>query len=267
MAKNPRLVDMSGSTVGMWTVVSQTGNAPKGGAIWLCRCQCGTERPVLGSNLRSGKSFSCGCVGRERTSKRSRTHGETNTRLHRIWGNMRSRCRNPKNAGFKDYGGRGITIAAEWDDYSAFRDWALSAGYTPELSIERLDVNGNYEPSNCIWAGAQAQSENRRFVAKAPSGQLWVHIARDNGITDAAFRNRLHDGWSYHQAATWPMGKKRRDGNLSRARFLNLNGQRLPVAHAAKAIGYSGSAIHQRAKRHGISMQEALDQLAKSPRR
>lgn len=102
-------------------------------------------------------------------------------------------------------------MCPEWDAYETFREWALVSGYRPDLTLERLDVNLGYEPGNCIWADAQVQSENRRFVAKAANGQLWVHIARSNGITDAAYRTRLYDGWDYLQAATWPMNKKRRE--------------------------------------------------------
>jgi hypothetical protein len=132
---------------------------------------------------------------------------------------MRARCLNENGPSFSSYGGRGISICAEWDAFPAFRDWAVNSGYDDGRSLERLDVNGNYEPSNCIWTTAQSQSENRRFVAKAPNGRLWVHIARENNISNAAYRSRLNDGWDYHQAATWPMGKKRRE------RSRNIKGQ------------------------------------------
>jgi hypothetical protein len=118
---------------------------------------------------------------------------------------------NPNDPGFENYGGRGIMICPEWNNFTAFSEWSGNAGYAGNLSIERLDVNGNYEPTNCVWATAQAQNENRRFVAKAPNGRLWVHIARDNGISNAAYRSRLTDGWSYHEASTWPMGKKHKE--------------------------------------------------------
>lgn len=122
---------------------------------------------------------------------------------------MRARCLNRNRPGFENYGGRGISVCDEWNEYAAFEHWALNSGYKGDLSIERLDVNGNYQPNNCIWATSQAQSENRRFVAKASNGKLWVHIARENGISDSAYRTRLFDGWDRHEAATWPMGKRR----------------------------------------------------------
>lgn len=210
MTKNPRIIDLTGQRFGLWTVIKQDGNTNGGAALWLCACDCGASRSVVGRDLRVGKSTNCGCEGARRLGSLRRSHGASKSRLHNIWKNMRKRCMNPNDPGFPNYGGRGISICDEWSEFSVFQEWALNAGYKETLSIERLDVNAGYGPSNCIWATAQMQSENRRFIARAPNGQLWVHIARANGISNAAYRSRLNDGWDHHQAATWPMGKKRR---------------------------------------------------------
>lgn len=259
MAKNPRLIDMTGLRVGLWTVVRQDGNSTRGGALWRCVCDCGNVAQVTGADLRAGKSRSCGCVGsRKQIGALRRTHGATGSRLYVCWQNMRRRCADRDNP---DYGGRGISICEEWSDFERFQDWALASGYRDDLTIERRDVNGNYDPSNCEWADATTQAQNRRFVAKTPTGILWVHVAEANGISSAAYRSRISDGWDYEEAATWPMNRKRRDGNLKRAVYLTVNGEQMPATLAAKALGYSGAAVYQRAKRMGVSLQEALDSL------
>ena len=122
---------------------------------------------------------------------------------------MHARCRAKSGKSHKSYGSRGIIVCTEWSDFAAFRSWAKASGYADNLTIEREDVNGNYEPSNCTWIPAALQSVNRRFVQRAPDGELWWHKARAAGITNAAFRCRMLAGWPPEQAATWPMGKDR----------------------------------------------------------
>jgi hypothetical protein len=194
----------------MWTVVAKVGNTPKGAALWKCRCSCGRSGVVVGQDLRKGKSTCCGCVGTARIANHNKTHGLSRTRIHRIWKLMRRRCNSPSATGFENYGGRGITICPEWDDFTVFHDWAMSNGYSDALSIERIDVNSGYSPQNCTWATAQTQSENRRFVARRADGKLWWHVALEHGVTQGAYRTRLHDGWPIEKAATTPVRKKRR---------------------------------------------------------
>jgi hypothetical protein len=209
MAKNPRLINLAGHRFGLWVALRKAGNTPNGAAVWACQCDCGTSRDVLGADLRGGKSKSCGCVGAHRIGDVHRSHGQSGTRLHRIWKGMRARCLRKSHPQFSDYGGRGITICPEWGSFPAFSEWAASSGYADDLSIERVDVNGGYSPDNCEWADASRQSANRRFVQVAPDGELWLHKATANGVSKDAYYKRLRTGWRIEDAVSWPMGVRR----------------------------------------------------------
>lgn len=206
--KNARLIDLTGQTFGKWTVLRKNGNKAGGAALWLCQCECGRTGSPSGTDLRLGKSTNCGCAHKGRIGHATRKHGDTGTRLHRIWKNMRARCMRRSCPGYAYYGGRGIAICDEWQDFSAFRDWALRSGYQPNLSIERVDVDGNYSPSNCTWADSQTQSANRRFVKRDINGVPWSEIARQHGNPVTRMNCRVHSGWPVELAATAPKGAR-----------------------------------------------------------
>lgn len=159
--------ELTGMKFGRWTVIGRAENNKKGNTMWHCRCECGKQAIIVGYSLTRGRSKSCGCYHSERVSQANKdlktTHGEKKTRLYRIWKGMKQRCFNPNDKDYEKYGGRGITICDEWkEDFCKFKSWALASGYAQELSIDRIENNGNYEPSNCRWATQSQQNSNRR---------------------------------------------------------------------------------------------------------
>lgn len=153
--------DLTGQCFGRLTVIGPALPSASGRTRFQCKCVCGKIVNVEGGNLVSGATKSCGCIRREITRKLKLSHGMVGTRIYRCWMNMRSRCLNPKNKEFSNYGGRGISICKEWNDFSAFYNWATLNGYRDDLTIDRIDVDKGYCPQNCRWANRYTQSRNR----------------------------------------------------------------------------------------------------------
>jgi hypothetical protein len=202
-----RLIDLTGQKFGRLTVIALIEKASRGKgnrAKYRCRCDCGKIKPVSSSSVRTGNTKFCGCMKKEHFYGLITKHGLSNIRLYIIWKHIVQRWENKNVERYKDYGGRGISICDEWRKEPAlFVKWALTNGYKENLSIDRIDVNGNYCPDNCGWVPLKKQAQNKRsnrlFTVKGDTHCLseWAQIS---GIPYETLRSRLKAGMPFEQA-------------------------------------------------------------------
>lgn len=161
--------------------------------MWLCRCDCGAIKEVAGPPMRDGRTMSCGCL---KKCFIPRKHGQSYTRLHRIWSGMKGRCRNKNNPEYARYGGRGIIVCDEWENsFESFYKWAMNSGYKETLSIDRIDNNGNYCPENCRWATPKEQANNTRntkLITHNGETHTVAEWAEIKGIREKTLRERIY---------------------------------------------------------------------------
>lgn len=150
----PAFIDLTGQRFGRWLVLGRTPNDKSNNTMWYCLCDCGRRQIVQGGRLRNGGSRKCiYCNNKANPTK----HGLSETRLYFVWVNMIRRCEHSNGKYYKNYGGRGIKVCSEWHDAATFFKWALANGYKEGLTIDRVDNDGDYEPSNCQFL---TRSEN-----------------------------------------------------------------------------------------------------------
>jgi len=204
-----------GSVFGRWVTIGERYRERAGSGDWshrvLCRCTCGTEKPVRTLYILNGKSKSCGCLNLEVTSARNTTHGHSihRTPEYRAWGNIKTRCTNPNGIGYRYYGGRGISVCPRW--MASFTDFLADMGKKPgpAYDIDRKNVNGNYSAENCRWATKKENANNRtnnvRYAFNGESLTALEWWARQTGISQKAVRARLTAGWEVSRAISQPI--------------------------------------------------------------
>lgn len=164
----------------------------KGGrTAWLCKCDCGNEKIVQTSHLRSGATQSCGCLQKERASSTNTVHGGTGTPLYHRWKQVNQRCNNPNNSRYADYGGRGITVCKDWEDFESFEKWSLRNGYTEDMTLDRVNNDCGYSPENCRWVSYKVNNRNRRTTVTL-EGKPLGQIAEENEIPLSKVRYRYY---------------------------------------------------------------------------
>lgn len=193
----PKLKDITGQKFGRLTALYRLRNYHDTHTYWLCMCECGNFKEVYLGSLTSGATTSCGCLVKK--------HGRSYEPIYRTWLGVKTRCYNKSDEHYNDYGGRGIEMCDMWlNNFMNFYDWAMNNGYKKGLTLDRVDVNGNYEPSNCRWATAKQQARNRRnnrhFTHNGKTYCIaeWCEILNLNYSTVCTRLNKL--GWTIERA-------------------------------------------------------------------
>lgn len=159
--RGSRWQDITGERFGRLVAVRPNGKQGKN-TLWLCKCDCGNHTITNISSLKKGLCKSCGCLRKENTGAMFRKHGHSKEKIFPVYLTMKARCETPNNSHYKYYGGKGIKVCAEWaDSFEAFYGWSMANGYSEGLTIDRIDVNGNYEPANCRWVSKIVQANNK----------------------------------------------------------------------------------------------------------
>lgn len=204
-AHEASFIDISGNRYGRLVAINPIRK--NNGIYWVCKCDCGNTTEVLPQHLNRGLIRSCGCLRKDVSSKKNKKHGMSKTRLYKEWAGIIQRCTNPNSTSYVRYGKKGIDICREWLSFDPFKDWALSNGYSDELTIDRIDNDKGYSPDNCRWATYEEQAHNQKtnknleYNGETMTMAEW---ARKLGISSSSLYGRLKRGWSIDKALSTP---------------------------------------------------------------
>lgn len=208
-----KTIDLTGERFGRLTVIGKSDIQDGKGLLWDCSCSCGNVVSVRSYNLRIGKTRSCGCL--KRTDPNYKTHGKSRTRIYGVWTNMKTRCCNPNSKAYPRYGGRGIKVCDEWTNPSEFIKWANESGYNDGLTLDRIDNDGDYCPSNCRWVSMKVQgnntSRNRLFTMNGETQTLAEWCEKTGMPYKTVYKRVFILGWDFEKAMNAPIDEKKRN--------------------------------------------------------
>lgn len=216
-----KFIDRTGQKFGRLTLIERVENNKFNQVQWKCRCDCGKEVIVKAYSLTTGQTKSCGCLKKEQNyiNIAKVKHNMTNTRLYNIWRDMKSRCLNPNNKRHKFYFDKGITVCDEWkNDFMNFYNWAINNGYRDNLTIDRINNNGNYEPKNCRWATITEQNNNQSNnirIKYNESEYTLSELSKIYNIKRATLYDRIKRGWTIDEALNRKVAKRNRVKSVS----------------------------------------------------
>lgn len=201
-------IDLTGKRFNHLVVIERANNSPRGSTMWRCVCDCGNEKLVRRDNLVYGAVKSCGCLTHRPAY--NRTHNKSKSKLYRKWVSMKRRCYDITSAGYKNYGGRGIEVCDEWkESFESFYDWAMKTRQDDTLTLERVDVNGNYCPENCTWITKAEQSNNRTsciMITYNGKTQNLMQWCKELNLDYKRTYNRMFKShWSFDKAISTPV--------------------------------------------------------------
>lgn len=228
--------DLTGKRFGRLVVLERKGTNKHGNSMWLCKCDCGNKKIITAGYLKKGSTQSCGCYQKEINKTINKTHGMSNTRIYRIYTSMKNRCYNEKDKKhFEHYGKRGIKMCDEWlgeNGFINFMEWSLSHGYTNELTIDRIDVDGNYEPSNCRWADNKTQQNNttnNHYLTINGVKKTITEWAEENGVNPFTAVSRINKwNWNPIKAVTTKA--------LFNGKLIEYNGEKHSIAEWGRIL-------------------------------
>ena len=231
-------IDLKGQTFGYLEVLEIASTIP---TKWLCRCYCSNLHITTGQCLRNGTSTSCGCKTSELLSEAKKTHGLHDTPEHGVWAGMKQRCYNKNTDAYKNYGGRGITVCAEWKD--DFAQFYTDMGKRPDdsYSIDRIDNDKGYTPENCRWVTRYEQNRNHRrnnWLTHNGETKCITDWAEEIGITQQAMQSRL-SRMPLERALSLP-------GHPDTKRYITANGKTLTIDGWSKELGLCKTTIFRR---------------------